>query len=236
MSVRDGTDYLGSSTSVTRRAPGSAGYSPSRMAPTTRPENAGRKRSDVTNHEDPSWRPSLRVFRWYLVPFVRSVLHRRQRRMQANGLIALRSVFLSLVGVLFLLPVALSFIEPWDGGDERWIPWAVVVIGTIELAWVARVRRRPLATTSMETLARSYQALFFIGISIAVGPGLWGFAGAFLGGSFWIYLVGLAFALVGLWMIAPTHQDIERRQREITATGSPLSVLDALVSVPPALL
>jgi len=55
---------------------------------------------------------------------------------------------------------------------------------------------------------------------------------AFLGGSLWIYLVGLAFGLVGLWMIAPTRSDIERRQREITAAGSPLSLLDALISVP----
>jgi hypothetical protein len=37
---------------------------------------------------------------------------------------------------------------------------------------------------------------------------------------------------VGLWMIAPTRSDIERRQREIIAAGSPLSLLDALISVP----
>jgi len=54
----------------------------------------------------------------------------------------------------------------------------------------------------------------------------------FLGGSLWIYLLGLAFGLVGLWLIAPTRIDIERRQREITAAGSPLSLLDALISVP----
>jgi hypothetical protein len=43
----------------------------------------------------------------------------------------------------------------------------------------------------------------------------------FIGGSLWICLVGLAFALVGFWMIAPTRLDIERKQREITAAGSP---------------
>jgi hypothetical protein len=201
------------------------------MVRTTRPENAGRKRSNVTNHEDPGWRPSLRALRWYAVPIVGYVLHRRQRRRQANGVIALRSVFLGLLVTLFLFLVPL-FIEPMDGGDERWVPWAVVVIGLVSLVWVSLVQRRPLSTTSLEALARSYRAWFFIGIGIAVEPGLWGFVGALLGGSLWIYLVGLAFALVGLWMIAPTHQDIERRQREITATGSPLSVLDALISVP----
>ena len=54
----------------------------------------------------------------------------------------------------------------------------------------------------------------------------------FIGGSLWICLVGLAFALVGFWMIAPTRLDIERKQREITAAGSPLSLLDALTTVP----
>jgi hypothetical protein len=74
--------------------------------------------------------------------------------------------------------------------------------------------------------------LFFIGVGVAEAAALWGFAGVFLGGSLWIYLVGLAFGLVGLWMIAPARSDIERRQREITAAGSPLSLRDALISVP----
>jgi hypothetical protein len=74
--------------------------------------------------------------------------------------------------------------------------------------------------------------LFFIGVGVAEASALCGFAGVLLGGSRWIYLVGLAFGLVGLWMIAPTRSNIERRQREITAAGAPLSLLDALISVP----
>jgi len=153
-------------------------------------------------------------------------------RKERNGLIVLRSVFLALLVTLFLFLVPLSFIGPWDGGDEPWVPWAVVVIGIASLAWVARIRRRPLPTTSPEALARHYRALFFIGVSAAADAALLGFVGVFLGGSLWIYLIGLAFGLVGLWMIAPTRSDIERRQREITAAGSPLSLLDALISVP----
>jgi O-antigen/teichoic acid export membrane protein len=156
----------------------------------------------------------------------------RAWRKETNGLIVLRSVFLGLLVTLFLFLVPLSFIAPWDGGDERWVPWAVVVIGIASLAWVARIRRRPLPTTSPEALARHYRALFFIGVCAGADAALLGFAGVFLGGSVWIYLVGLAFGLVGLWMIAPTRSDIERREREITAAGSPLSLRDALISVP----
>jgi hypothetical protein len=186
----------------------------------------------VTIHEDPGWRPSLRGLWWYALPIVGDVMRVRGRRAETNGLIVLRSVFVGLIVPLPLFVVVLSFIGPWDGGDEGWVPWAVVAIGIVSLAYVARIRRRPLPTTSPQALARSYRALFFIGVGVAEAAALWGFTGVFLGGSVWIYLVGLAFGLVGLWMIAPTRRDIERRQREITAAGSPLSLVDALITVP----
>jgi hypothetical protein len=68
----------------------------------------------------------------------------RPTRKETNGLVALRSVFLGLVAALLFLVVALSFIAPWDAGDERWVPWVVVVIGVASLAGVARIRRRPV--------------------------------------------------------------------------------------------
>jgi hypothetical protein len=101
----------------------------------------------------------------------------RARRRQTNGLIVLRSVFLGLVAPLLLFIVALSFIGPWDGGDEGWVPLAVVVIGIASLAYVARIRRPPLPTTSPEALARSYRALFFIAVGIAEAAALGGIAG-----------------------------------------------------------
>jgi hypothetical protein len=186
----------------------------------------------VTTQEDPGWWPSVRDLRWYPIPIVSELMTVRGWRRETNGLVVLRSLFLGLLVSLFLLLVPVSFVAPWDGGDERWVPWAVVVIGIVSLAFVAWNRRRPLPTTSLEALARSYRALFFIGVGVTGSAALWGFVGVFEGGSLWIYLVGLAFGLVGLSMIAPTRSDIERRQREITAAGSPLSLLDALISVP----
>jgi hypothetical protein len=186
----------------------------------------------VTTHEDPGWWPSLRGLWWYALPIVGPVTRVRTRRREANGLIALRSVFLGLIAVLTLFIVALSFIAPWDVGDEGWVPWAVVAIGIASLAYIALIRRRPIPTTSLEALARVYRAWFFIGVGVASAAALGGLVGVFLGGSVWIYLVGLAFGIVGLWMIAPTRSDLERRQREIIAAGSTLSLLDALISVP----
>jgi hypothetical protein len=83
------------------------------------------------------------------------------------------------------------------------------------------IRRRPLATESPEAPAGSYWASFFVGVGLAESAALFGFCGVIIGGNLWICLIGLAFALVMLWMMAPTRADIERRQREITAGGVP---------------
>ena len=183
--------------------------------------------------EDPGWRPSLRGFPWYLIPFFDEVRRARGRRRERNGLIDLRSKFLGVLIPLFLFLWSMKFIAPWDGGDERWVPWAVAALGVYSLVAIAWFRRRPLVTGSPEALAGSYRASFFIELGLADSAALFGLTGVFIGHSLWIYLVGLAFALVGMWMTAPTRLDIERRQREITAVGSPLSLLDALTTVPP---
>ena len=184
--------------------------------------------------EDPGWWPSLRGLWWYLIPIVGEVMRARWWRKERNGLIVLRGRFLGFLVSLFLFVFAMSFIAPWDGGDERWVPWAVAALGVYSLAAMAWIRRRPLATRSPEALAGSYRARFFIGVGLAQSAALFGLAGVFIGGSLWIYLLVLAFALIGLWTTAPTRLDIERSQREITAAGSSLSLLDALISVPPA--
>jgi F0F1-type ATP synthase membrane subunit c/vacuolar-type H+-ATPase subunit K len=181
--------------------------------------------------EDPGWRPSLRGLR-YAIPIVGQVMRARGWRKETNGLVGLRSTFLGLLVSLFLFLLAMSFVSRWDGGVEGWVPWAVAAVGVIALAQIAWVRRRPLATGSLEALAGSYRASFFLGVGFAESAALFGFVGVFIGGSLWIYLVGLAFAVVGFWMIAPTRVDIERKQREITAAGSPFSLLDALTTVP----
>ena len=79
----------------------------------------------MTNDSDPGWQPSLRN----MIPFVGLI--RVRRGGETNGLTILRTIFLALVAALFLYFVAFSYIEPWDGGDERWLPWAVVAIGIV---------------------------------------------------------------------------------------------------------
>jgi hypothetical protein len=142
----------------------------------------------LTTHDDPGWWLAVRSVWRYLIPTVRILV-----RGATNGLTALRSLFLGFVADLLLFLVVLSFIEPWDGGDEGWVPWAVVAYGVTTLAWVATIRRRPLPMASQlspESLAASYRTTFFLQLALAEAAAIGGLAGAFVGGSLWIYVVG----------------------------------------------
>lgn len=131
----------------------------------------------MADYEDPGWRAAIRT----LISIVGWFIARRIR--SNDGLTATRIVFLALIAALFLFVVALSYVSAWDGGEERWVPWAVVVIGVISLVAVAHIRRRSLNLDSPQTLAVSDQSAFFAGIGFAHAPALFGVAGVFVGGS-----------------------------------------------------
>jgi hypothetical protein len=186
----------------------------------------------LTHHTDPGWRPALRDVWWMLVPFAGPLMRVRARRRGTPGLLAMRSVFVGLIASLILFLVVLNFIERFDGGDEGPVPVAVLALGVLSLIGTLLVSRRRLSTSSAQALASAYRASFFIEIGVAEAAALFGFAGVFITGSVWVYLIGLAFTFVGFGIAAPSRADIERRQREITASGSSLSLLDALMQPP----
>jgi hypothetical protein len=105
----------------------------------------------------------------------------------------------------------------------------VIVVGAIALSVISWARRRPLDGTTLRRLGATYRSNMFLRIGAAESALVAGLAGAFLGGSLWVYLVGLAFGLGGLWLVAPSVHDIERRQEEIMASGSTLSLVEALM-------
>ena len=185
----------------------------------------------MTIQEDPGWWPSLRRLWRHWVALVVSVMGLRARPVETKGLILLRSVFLVLVAALLLFVVLLS--HRTLGRRRR----AVGPVGGRHYRdRLARLCRPDPTAAASDDLAGDpctlLPSIVLHRVGVASAAALWGFVEVFLGGSLWIYLVGLAFGLVGLGMIAPARRDIERRQREITAAWSPLSLLDALISVP----
>lgn len=181
----------------------------------------------MADYEDPGWRGAVRGVGWFVLPIAHLWISRR--RAAEDGLTSLRRVYLSLVDSLFLFLVAFTFISPWDGGDEGWIPVAVFALGAYCLVAVIRINGRALSTKSPQQLSTSYRATFFICVGMAEAPALFGICGIFIGGSLWIYLVGLPFALAGLATIAPSRANIERKQAKIRSSGSSLSLGESLM-------
>jgi hypothetical protein len=114
--------------------------------------------------------------------------------------------------------------------DPQWLPWFVVGLGLVDLMGVIWVRNRRLDAFSQRRLAGSYVGAFFIGVGLAQSAQLFGFVGVFIGSKFWIYPLGMAFGVVGLALLTPTEADIRRRQGQIAAQGSTLSLGAALVA------
>lgn len=178
------------------------------------------------DYDDPGW--SIGVLFRALVP----VWGARQLARETNGLRALRSLYSALV----LAPLILLGVLAMLGPSQEVYPPGVVALGVAIVGVQSLLSRRfwsqrPLPTDSGSELLERYRALFFLQFAMADSPILAGFVGFFLGGRLWIYLLGFAFGLIGLLQMAPTRRNIQRRQAQLQATGSTLS-LGRLLALP----
>jgi hypothetical protein len=158
---------------------------------------------------------------------------------EGSPLLTVRLAFVSFLTALAGYGLVLSFVT--KTGVRRSPALFVsmsVVAGIAGLALVGWARSRPLASSSPDVLVKSFTTTLFIGIGFAELPALLGFVGALASRRFWVYLVGLAFSLVGFALTAPTDGAIRRRDEQLMASGSPYLLSDALrqppsVSTPP---
>jgi hypothetical protein len=196
---------------------------------------------------DPGWSEVLAtvsdvmMLPWLQVP---PIGRRRERRM-ATLLTQLRTVYLAFLFSLFLFAFVLSFIAPWDGGDERWIPLFIAGFGVYGLAIASWFGRRPyiyakrgmppVAPADLAQLAAVYRTRMFLGIALVQAVALMGFVGVFIGGSLWLYCLGLALSLFGHWRVAPSRRNIERDQERLREQGISLDLTTALMTQPAVL-
>ena len=147
-----------------------------------------------------------------------------------EGLRPLWSLFRAfLTGLLFFLVVVLLVLD--TGGPSDGPGWFAYVLGGGSFVGVLGVfyaKSRPLDLSSAEAVARSFRSAGVLGMAFAEGPALLGFMGAFIVEELWPYLVGLAVSVACLGVMAPMGREIDRRQQQITAQGSPLSLRHAL--------
>lgn len=147
----------------------------------------------------------------------------------AGGITALRQVFVAISAAVVVLGVGLRNIEP--DGDMAPVPVAIGIALLAAAGQVAhRLGRPALDCSSDAALAKTYRMRFFFGVVAAEQPALFAFVGVFLTGERWVYLVGMACALVGLATVAPTRGRVRRDQEELALSGCGRSLLGALAA------
>jgi hypothetical protein len=87
---------------------------------------------------------------------------------------------------------------------------------------------RSLDVSDAAKLAASYRVHLFLAFALNEIPLLIAFILCFLRGEWWPYLFDLPFFLVGMAIIAPSRNNLARRQRRIQEQGSGLSLLRAI--------
>jgi hypothetical protein len=185
----------------------------------------------MADYDDPGWVPAVRLsLPFLLLPGLG--LRWMLRRSKIDGLTSLRAIFVRIVSALFILLVPLVFLHPGPSGSS-WLVYALSALGLADFLLVRWIVSRPPKATSMETLAGAFRGSFFIGVGLAESAALFGFVCFFIEGKLWLYLLGMAFTLLGLAWIAPTRAAIARGQEKIDAQGSSLSLGKALMQVPP---
>ena len=188
----------------------------------------------MSTYQDPGWGGAIRRAPIMLIPFAGFFLLQGRRDRGPDGLTRLRAVFLGYLGVLVFF---LAFIWLVVAGEDpkrtpAWLPVGLAGYGAFCLLMTRWARNRRLDTSSPGALAGSYRSSFFVGAAFALAIWFAGFVGAYLIVSPWPYLVGMTISVIVLALIAPTRADIERRQHQIAAAGSSLSLGEALVGHP----
>jgi hypothetical protein len=154
---------------------------------------------------------------------------------QADGLRTLRLMFVAiLIPLLLFVFTTHTIVSDGVAGEApAWVGPGLALWGLAAVAAVLWFRSRRLDTSDAPSLVASYRSAFLICLGLAESPALGGMAVALLIDELWPYLEGLAFALVGLALIAPTGRNLERQQQQITAQGSALSLVEALRTARP---
>jgi hypothetical protein len=182
----------------------------------------------VNGTEDPGWRPALRPFWGFLLPWI--ALLRRKRL----DLIGLRRVFLhtgvALVEVTIV--IASTFVGPPRDTTRAYILLGVGTAGCIGgLIWSTKRWRAPpdpIDLSSAESIANSFRALSFIRLGLAASPALYGIVGTELTQTPEFGFVGAGISIVLLALFGPTRSRVDEIQERLRASDSPISLRAAL--------
>jgi hypothetical protein len=155
-----------------------------------------------------------------------------------NGVRQFWFLLVGLAGALVLIGVTIGSYIANDHHRKTSIhlnPYLVAII-VIALGVTGQVLVRivdpPLNGSTDASLVATYRQRFFLWVGVGEAPAFLGLVAAIATNEFWLYLVGVVFAVLSYVRIAPTARNLARDQRHLDQSGSPRSLVSALASMP----
>lgn len=152
---------------------------------------------------------------------------------RGNQLVALRWVFLAFVGTVLILGVSVA---PIVGNKHPTgpivLPLTVIVAAGVASLIIQYVWQQRLDCSSRPALAEAFRSRLFLRLALAQAPSLIALAMCIALGPWWVYYIGLAFSLVGMWKFGPTVANIRRDSEQLWQSGCTESLLGALADGP----
>lgn len=180
--------------------------------------------------EDPGWRPAVtRALPFAILPpLIRTGL--KDPKEGEPSIVALRAVFMGIVGALAIYFVVLSLLYPlMSDGPVPVAAYLLLAAGVIPLGMIRWARRRLLGFCGPpDALAQVYSTTLFMGVAFAGAAGMFGFVASFQVGASWPHLVGIAMASVGFAMVAPTSTRIRDLDERLSSRGCQHSLREGL--------
>jgi len=175
--------------------------------------------------DDPGWGPVIRRLPLLLIP----VVGMTRLAKEANGLLAMRILWVVFVNAIVLIGVVVVFLGgEFDGAvDSSLALAATVVVGVFTQLAGPRFVRGP-DVSSASAFVPTFQRWFFSRVAFAEVAALFGFVMFVLSGSGLVYAVGAVIALAGMIDAAPGARRLAALQERADAEGSGLDVLSAL--------
>lgn len=162
-----------------------------------------------------------------LIPGVAIV--RAQRTAGTDGLVVLRSLFLSFATAIVLIAGVVLLIGDVTTGTVRTALGVGIVLVMAGVSFAAQaIAMRTLDGSSDQALGESYRTRFFLRIALSEAIGLVGFVVGLAVGPWWAYFLAAALSLASLSRVAPTRAHLASDQDALSLAGCTRSLVDVL--------
>ena len=151
--------------------------------------------------------------------------YRAPRNLKLIGLISLA------IGAAVVVLTATTTVNTHPLGAVD-VAIGVIVCGVLSLV-APRLIEKPLDCSENRLLAGTYRTRFFLRLAFADTAALVGFVGFITSDNGWMYPIGVTFAAIGFYRLAPSKSNLAKDQRALSDASCSRSLVAALSRRPP---